>query len=116
MADASSTGISEVRREERATVVALTGEVDLKHSPRIHRTLVELSDERPERMILDLTGVGYMDSSGVGTLVDIYRRVQAYGGRLMLSGMQDKVRSVFEITQLDQFFVMHETVDEALQA
>ena len=116
MAESPTTGITDVRTEGVATIVSLAGEIDLAHSPRIHRELVHLCDGRPERIILDLTAVGYMDSSGVGTLVEVYRRVQGYGGRLVLAGAQDKVRSIFEIAQLDRIFTFCNTLAEALEA
>ena len=116
MADEPTTGITEIRREGPAAIVVLTGEVDLKHSPIIHQQLADLCEDQPASLILDLAEVTHMDSSGVGTLVEIYRRTQGYGGQLLLACVQDKVKAVFEITQLDQFFTMCDTVDEALQA
>ena len=116
MAEGQHTGVTEVREEQAATIVALIGDVDLKNSPHIHHALEAVCERRPERIILDLARVGYMDSSGVGTLVWVYRQVQGYGGSLVLAGMNEKVRAVLEITQLDQFFTVCATLDEALQA
>ncbi len=94
-------------------VVILHGEVDLRSSPRLRGALLELLEDRPARLIIDLVGVTYMDSSGVGTLVEIKRRVEQAGGKLVLIGMQQRVRSVFEITRLDRFFTIAASADEA---
>jgi anti-sigma B factor antagonist len=108
--------IKEVRTSGDATVVSLAGDVDLHHAPALHERLLEISETRPRRLILNLQDVPYMDSSGVGTLVYILRRVSAYKGKMALVGLNSRVRSVFEITKLDQFFTIKSTEEEALKA
>lgn len=64
-----STLVKEVRQEPDATVVVLSGEVDMHQSPALHAALVDVANNRPKKLVLIMTDVGYMDSSGVGTLV-----------------------------------------------
>ena len=71
---------------------------------------------RPARLILDLTEVGYMDSSGVGTIVEAKRHADRQGGRVVLANLQARVRSVLEITQLDRFFVIAASLEAAREA
>jgi anti-sigma B factor antagonist len=97
-------------------VVSLVGAVDLHHTPGVHKALVTACEERPRRLVINLTEVTYMDSSGIGTLVEVFRRVNGYQGKLVLCGLNERVRSVFEITKLDKFFSIHSTEDEALNA
>ncbi len=85
-------------------IVELTGEVDLHTSPELRELFQRVLAQGPRRVIVDLGGVPYMDSSGVGTLVELKRNVEREGGRLILAGLQPRVRSVLEITQLDKFF------------
>lgn len=108
--------VKEIRRDTEATVVVLSGEVDLHQSPALHATLVDVAAGRPRRLVLNLSEVQYMDSSGVGTLVELLRRVNAYKGKLALVGLTPRVRSVFEITKLDKFFAIHASEQEAVQA
>jgi len=96
-------------------VVTLAGEVDLRSSPQLREALLEILEQRPARLVIDLSGVEYMDSSGVGTMVEVKRRVERDGGRIILAGLQPRVRSVFEITQLDRFFEIRRDVDEATE-
>lgn len=103
-----------VRWEKSDAVVELCGEVDLHHTPEVHRALVTTCERRPPRLIIDLSAVSYMDSSGIGTLVEVFRRVNGYSGKLILCGLNERVRSVFEITRLDKFFRTCGTVEEAL--
>jgi anti-sigma B factor antagonist len=77
---------------------------------------VEVAGNRPKRLMVDLSGVPYMDSSGVGTLVEVFRRVTAYRGKMVLFGLTPRVRSVFEITKLDRFFTICESEAQATQA
>ncbi len=115
MAEASGT-VKEVRQAGTATVVALAGEVDLHHTPDVHRALVDACQEQPKKLVVNLKSVTYLDSSGIGTLVEVFRRVNGYGGKLVLCGLNERVHSVFEITKLDRFFKICETEAEALSA
>jgi anti-sigma B factor antagonist len=107
-------GFVQVRREGAVTVMQVTGEIDLHRSPELHTTLMAVCREKPPMLVIDLAGVEYMDSSGVGTLVHAYRLVKEYGGRMVLASMTDRVRSVFEISRLDQYFRISATVEEAI--
>jgi len=64
--------------------------------------------------VVDLSGVGYMDSSGVASLVKLLARVRRRQVDLKLAGMTRRVRSVFEITRLDTVFEIFASVQEAL--
>ena len=106
--------VKEVRQKGTATVVALAGEVDRHHTPEGHKVLVAACQGQPCKIIVNLEAVRYLDSSGIGTLVEVFRRVNAYGGKLVLCGLNDRVLSVFEITKLDKFFKICRTETEAL--
>ncbi|MFH0980938.1 MAG: STAS domain-containing protein [Planctomycetota bacterium] len=108
-----STVVKEVRREGGTTVVAAQGEIDLRHSPDFHKTLMKLCEERPQILVIHLGEVTYMDSSGVGTLVAIFRRTKEYGGRMVLVAPTARVRGIFEITRLDRFFTIKDSESEA---
>jgi len=116
MSSQASDAIKDVKREDGHTIVRLKGDVDLHHSPNLHATLVDIAGERPKRLVLDLSDVPYMDSSGIGTFVEIFRRVSAYKGKMVLFGLNDRVRSVFEITKLDRFFTICHSEEEAARA
>ncbi len=104
------------QRESDATILYLSGEIDLRTSPQLRGTFLELIDEKPNRIILDLSGVSYVDSSGVGTIVELKRRTMRYKSEVVLVGLQTRVRSLFEITRLDKFFTITNTIDEAREA
>lgn len=93
--------------------VTLVGEIDLARSPELRLRLREDVDAGPKRLVIDLTKVTYMDSSGVATLVEALQRSKARGCRLVLAGLQPKVRSIFSISRLDTVFEITATLDEA---
>lgn len=104
--------IKTVTTDGRA-VVQVRGEVDLRTSPRLRVLLLEAAANLSGPLLLDLSGVSYMDSSGVGTMVYVKRELERRGRRFVLIGLQQRVRGVFEITHLDKFFTIVENVDEA---
>ncbi len=108
--------VRDVQERAEGSVVVLAGEVDFNQSHKVLEALNAVVEKRPRRLVIDLAAVEYMDSSGLGTLVKIFQQVNAYKGKMALVAMNDRVRNAFEITRLDQFFAVHETVDEALQA
>jgi len=108
--------IKEVREKDGVTIVEVAGDIDMHHSPGLHATLVDLVLARPKKFVLNLSAVPYMDSSGVGTLVEVFRRVSSYKGVMILCGLSPRVRSVLEITKLDRFFTICESEEEAAQA
>lgn len=102
-----------VRHEADAAIVRVQGEVDLRTSPELRGAFLELLEQRPGRIIVDLSDVHYVDSSGVGTIVELKRRAMRDRSEVILVGLQPRVRSLFEITRLEQFFTIAASVDEA---
>lgn len=116
-ADKSSSDIvKQVRHLSQAVAVDLSGDVDLHRSPALRETLAKLIDENPERLVLNLAEVGYMDSSGVATLVEALQRIQRKQGRLLLHSLNPRVQSIFEIARLESIFEIYPSEDEALRA
>jgi len=72
--------------------------------------------ESAPTMILDCTGVPYLDSSGLGSLVSAYTSCQKAGRRVALTGINQRVLRVFEITKVEPIFLMFPTVSDALEA
>ena len=105
-----------VEQRLEGAVVRLTGDVDLSASPQLRSYLKELVRAETPRIIADMGGVSYIDSSGVATLVECLQGVSRYGGRLRLAALNKRTLGVFEISRLDTVFSIHATVEEALRA
>jgi anti-sigma B factor antagonist len=97
-------------------VVRVDGEVDLHTSPALREQLADIIGSSDGTVVLDLGGVNYMDSSGVGTLVYLKRDVEQRGRKFVLASVQARVKSVLQITLLDKFFQIYSSVDEAQSA
>src|SRR2546427_6636123 len=72
--------------------------------------------ENAPTMILDFSGVPYLDSSGLGSLVSAYTSCQKAGRRVALTGVNQRVMKVFEITKVEEIFLMFPTLSDALEA
>ena len=102
--------------KDGVTVVAPTVDIDLSRSPELKSTLRQALDAGTDKLIIDLSGVEYMDSSGLATLVETMRHAKGANATLTLAGLHEKVRAIFEIAKLDAFFLIVDTRDEALSA
>ncbi len=101
---------------DASNVLPLTGEIDLHVSPRVAASLSAIIQQKPTRVVIDLAGVTYIDSSGLAVLIEGMQNVEAYGGKFVLAGLQENVRPIFEIARLDQVFIIFPHVDAALAA
>lgn len=95
-------------------VIPLDGEIDLHVSPRVSATLNGAIAEKPKRLVVDLSKVSYIDSSGLAVLIEAMQSVEKYGGKFALAALQKNVKPIFEIARLDQVFRIFPTVEEAL--
>jgi anti-sigma B factor antagonist len=109
----SSGPVKGVRWVRKTAIVDALGDIDLESSPEFQQSLLAILDEKPKRIIVNLAQVGYMDSSGVATLVKLLSRARKTGASLALVGLTDRVRSIFEITRLDGIFEMFPSEKEA---
>ncbi len=85
------------------TVLAVTGEIDVQTSVEL-RTQVDDLDVSHRTLVLDLSAVGFVDSSGLGALLGIKKQQERAGGRLVLAGLSAPVRRIIAITKMDRVF------------
>jgi anti-sigma B factor antagonist len=101
---------------ESRNILPLHGEIDLNVSPQLATTFNEMVQTRPPKVVVDLTNVTYIDSSGLAVLIVGMQQVKEYGGKFALVGVQNDVRSILETARLDQLFATYPHVDAALAA
>lgn len=106
--------IKRIKNVGDAVVVEAVGELNIQSSPGFHTELVEICMQSPSHLLIDLTEVPYIDSSGIGTILEILRRTKQNGGRMSLVGISGHVLDVFKITRMDQVFSIYATQAEAL--
>ena len=114
--DTCSNRKSNMSLPKERNVLPLAGEIDLNVSPRIASTFSEMIRKKPSRLVVDLSRVTYIDSSGLAVLIGAMQDVEEYGGKFALAGLHDNVRSIFETARVDQVFLTYPHVDAALAA
>jgi anti-sigma B factor antagonist len=105
-----------VQRQHRPNVLPLEGDIDLHVSPVVTESLNAMIKKKPGRIVIDLSRVTYIDSSGVAALILAMQEVEAYGGKFFLSGLQETLRLIFETSRLERVFRIFPDVDAALAA
>jgi anti-sigma B factor antagonist len=96
----------EVSGPADAPLVTVEGELDVATSPRLRRRLDDAVDAGAREVRVDLSAVGFMDSSGLGALMAVHHRLCDREGRIMITGAAPPVRKILEITALDEVFVL----------
>lgn len=100
-------------RDEDVCILRVNGEVDVYTSPLLKERIVAALAEGCRDVIVDLEGVGFIDSSGLGVLVGGLRRAKERGGSLRLVCTKDSILKIFRITGLDKVLPTFAQVDEA---
>lgn len=105
----------DIRQDKLATVVSVSGEIDIDTTPDLTDMLAgTLPDTR--LLVLDLSSVGFIDSIGLSALVDIHLKASGADREVRLVLGNGATRRPIEISGLNQIFTIHETLDSALGA
>ena len=117
MADFDPFRVESVRNEHHAVVV-VAGDLDAATAPRLHSELVQLSEDGIDRIVLDLRRTTFVDSFGLGVIVNAKKRLSQLGNALCLVAEPEQrtLRRVLEITGLDRVLPVHSSVTEAVDA
>jgi len=97
-------------------VVEVLGEVDLFTAPEFKERVMAPIAANVERVVVDLAGATFIDSSSLGVLIGAHRRLRGRGGRLLIACDRAAILKTFRVTGLDGVFTVAPTVDEALAA
>jgi len=106
----------DVSQRDGWAILSVGGEVDVATAPRLREKLIDLVNGGQHRIVVDLSGVDFLDSTGLGVLVGALKRVRTHDGDLALVCNESRILKVFEITGLTKVFSMNESVDEAVSA
>ncbi len=103
----------EVRSQGDTTIVALSGDVDLDSSPKVRTVLLESVREK-RGVLVEMSAVSYIDSSGVASLVEAYQTARNGSTTFALVAVSDAAMRVLELARLDRVFSIHASVTDAL--
>jgi anti-sigma B factor antagonist len=96
------------------TVVRASGDLDLTTAPRLREQVVQVVTGGQPSVILDLEGVDFVDSTGLGVIVGLLKRTRSQGGDLRLVSTRRSLQKVLELTSLDRALPLSRTVEEAI--
>ncbi len=105
-----------VREVAGHVVLEARGEVDIYTSAMLRERLIEVIDGGARQVVVDLSRVDFLDSSGLGVLVGALKRIRTADGDLNLVCASEKLLKIFRITALDRVFRLHDSVEAATAA
>ena len=105
----------EFKRQELGEVEVLTlkGNLDALTAPELRPTIDELVSNRKIKVVFDLRDLTLIDSSGVGAIVSLFKRVRMLGGDVKIACLANQPKEIFRLLRLDRAFDLFETVEEA---
>jgi anti-sigma B factor antagonist len=107
-------GFTQQQDTSGVTVVRVDGQLIVGNRQELKELIQRAVDGGARRILVDFSDTGYIDSSGLGALVAVAKRVREVGGELRLSGLNEDLRSLFELTKLDTLFSIADTPQQAL--
>jgi anti-sigma B factor antagonist len=97
-------------------VVAVDGQLIVGNRQELKQRILDALEAGDRKFLVDFTRTGYIDSSGLGVLVSLSKKIRDQGGDLRLAGLNEDLKTLFELTKLDTLFGISDSPDEALTA
>jgi len=97
------------------TVVDVEGQLIVGNRQELKQKVLEELEDGARKFVVDFENTGYIDSSGLGVLVSLSKKIREQGGQLRLASLNEDLRTLFELTKLDTLFTIAESREEALQ-
>ena len=101
------------RHEDGVTIFALSGAIDLHYVPTLRSLFQSKLNERCPALIVDLSAVDFIDSTGLATLIEYHRDAGTHGGMFCLAGINPNLKAIFDVVQFDRVMAIFPTVVEA---
>ncbi|TMW70182.1 STAS domain-containing protein [Alteribacter natronophilus] len=92
----------DIKENTNENLVSLSGEIDVYTVPKLKEELLPLTEEQNKNIIVDLSGVHYIDSTGLGVFIGALKSADQSGSHLKITGVNSRVRRLFTITGLDE--------------
>jgi anti-sigma B factor antagonist len=103
------------RRDDKTTIFDVSGDIDFANSPELRESVLrEIREIRTPRVVLNLSQVHYIDSSGVASLIEGLKASRDLGSRFILTGLSTSAREVLQLSRLTKVFEIYDTEEQAL--
>lgn len=103
-----------ITKQGDVSVVAIEGQLIVSNRQELKQKMLEELEGGARKLLVDFSQTGYIDSSGLGVLVSLSKKIREQGGALRLAGLNDDLRTLFELTKLDTLFQIADTREQAL--
>ena len=107
---------TKLRETEDIAILDIEGEIDLYNAPEMKEIVKKLIDEKKLKIIVNLSKVSYIDSSGIGALISSVTAIKKGNGAMKLINVYASVKKVFELTKLTSFFEIYDSEEAAMRA
>ena len=97
-------------------VVDVEGQLIVGNRQELKQKVLDELEKGERKFLIDFTQTGYIDSSGLGVLVSLSKKIREHGGELRLADLNDDLQTLFELTKLDTLFQISDTKERALEA
>ena len=105
----------EVTEKSGVTIIDVEGQLIVGNRQELKQKVLERLDSGERKFLIDFSNTGYIDSSGLGVLVSLSKKIREQGGELRLANLNEDLKTLFELTKLDTLFHISNSRDEALQ-
>ncbi|HZD05753.1 MAG TPA: STAS domain-containing protein [Longimicrobiales bacterium] len=105
----------QVSKQDDVTVVSVEGQLIVGNRQELKQKILEELENGDRKFVIDFSDTGYIDSSGLGVLVSLSKKIREQGGELRLASLNEDLRTLFELTKLDTLFRIADTRSEALE-
>src|SRR2546429_1557243 len=109
-------GFSLTKDKRGVVVVGVDGQLIVGNRQELKQKVLDALEGGSRKFVIDFTKTGYIDSSGLGVLVSLSKKVREQGGDLRLAGLNEDLQTLFELTKLDTLFSIAKTPAEALRS
>ena len=105
----------DVKKQDDVTIIDVEGQLIVGNRQELKQKVLEELEGGARKFLIDFSGTGYIDSSGLGVLVSLSKKIREQGGELRLANLNEDLKTLFELTKLDTLFHISNSRDEALQ-
>jgi anti-sigma B factor antagonist len=105
-----------IHRQADITIVEVEGQLIVGNRQELKQRVLDEYESGARKVLVDFTRTGYIDSSGLGVLVSLAKRLREDGGELRLANLNDDLRTLFELTKLDTLFPISDSRERALES
>ncbi|CAN5472144.1 hypothetical protein BH11MYX1_BH11MYX1_02710 [soil metagenome] len=94
----------DIQRGESETSMAVRGSLDINTAPQLAEEIDKIVASKPKKVVVDLSGLDLIDSSGVAALVKLYKGIRGTGGQVAMTGARDQPLAIFKLLRMDKVF------------